>query len=70
MGWASGSELMGNVLDVTLRHIPNKKQYLVVKKLCEVFQAQDCDTLEELAADYPLVGRALRAIDPDLYADD
>jgi hypothetical protein len=70
MGWASGSELMGNVLNVTLKHIPAKKRYAVVKKLCEVFQAQDCDTLDELSDRYPLVAKALRAIDPEMYEDD
>lgn len=70
MGWASGSELMSEVLAATLPHIPKKKRKAVVAKLVEAFQAQDCDTLEECADEFPIVLTVLREIDPDLYEDD
>ncbi len=67
MGWCSGSEILGDVLAATLSYIPKNKQEEVVAELIGVFEGHDCDTIYELADDYPLVGKIMKELHPDYY---
>lgn len=48
MGWASGSELLDDIARVVMPKIPKKDRPSVAKELIEIFEARDCDTLDEV----------------------
>lgn len=48
MGWASGSELMSEIVEALSKEIDDKQtRKRVYKKLILVFENHDCDTLDE-----------------------
>lgn len=70
MGWASGSQLLSAVLDATLKHIPKNKRTKAVKDLVEAFEEHDCDTIEEVWDDHPIVKKVCLEMHPDRYEMD
>lgn len=48
MGWASGSEIAGDVWDLFKKHVPKDKKKKVAKKLVHIFEMHDCDTICEV----------------------
>lgn len=47
MGWASGSQLAEEIWEVVGKHIPSKNKKQVAKKLIDLFEDSDCDTIDE-----------------------
>lgn len=47
MGWASGSSLAADIWSLVRRHIPKEKRPRVAKNLIDLFESEDCDTMEE-----------------------
>ena len=47
MGWASGSHILDAVADTVLDYIPKKHRKYVAEVLIEIFQEEDCDTIDE-----------------------
>lgn len=47
MGWASGSEIAESVWLEVVDYIPADKRRGVAKRLVNVFEAYDCDTMSE-----------------------
>jgi hypothetical protein len=57
MGWASGSEIAESIWDAVKKSIPKKDQKKVAKKIIEIFENNDCDTIEEAEELYQAAGR-------------
>lgn len=70
MGWSSGSELLGGVLELTEKYIPKKHKKEVVKNLIDLFEDQDCDTICEVFDDYPIVEEVYREMHPEEFEDE
>lgn len=47
MGWASGSGIAQNVWDEVKKYIPKDKQKTVAKSIIDIFEQEDCDTMQE-----------------------
>ncbi len=47
MGWCSGSKVAADVWEAVREHIPKRKRKKVALEIIDIFQAQDCDTIEE-----------------------
>jgi hypothetical protein len=48
MGWASGSRLCSEVIDIVRRHVPEWwMRVRIYKELIVAFEGEDCDTLFE-----------------------
>jgi len=47
MGWASGSAIAETVWDAVRKHIPKDKRQKVAREIVEVFESEDCDTMDE-----------------------
>jgi len=70
MGWASGSELLSEVWEITRPYIPKEKRVGIMLKLMDKFEDHDCDTLDEVERDdWPEVEEALRKKYPDEDGD-
>jgi hypothetical protein len=60
MGWATGSEIMSEIIDETKSAIRDKKKRKAYyKHLIHVFQMHDCDTLDDCRDDDSLFSEAL-----------
>lgn len=59
MGWGSGSELLGEVLDIIEPHVTGRVEEAVYVKLIDAFWNHDADTLDELVGRSPVLDRAL-----------
>lgn len=47
MGWSSGSELAEDIWNTISNHISKDNQEKVARKLIELFENYDCDTIDE-----------------------
>lgn len=47
MGWASGSELAEDLWNTIERYIPTQQKKRVATKIIDLFEMQDCDTIDE-----------------------
>lgn len=47
MGWASGSGIAESVWDAVKKFIPKDKQREVASHLIDIFESEDCDTMQE-----------------------
>lgn len=47
MGWASGSMLADSVWSMFRKHVPAKNRKAVAKRLVDLFEGEDCDTMDE-----------------------
>lgn len=47
MGWASGSQLAGEVWDIVRPYIQTEHKRTVAQELIKAFEDHDCDTLDE-----------------------
>jgi len=60
MGWASGSQLMSEIIDECKSAIkPKKARKAFYKQMIHLFEQHDCDTLDECRDDDPLFAEAL-----------
>jgi len=48
MGWSSGSKICEEIWELIKYHIPDYRKTEVVEGLCDIFEEEDCDTLEEI----------------------
>lgn len=62
MGWATGSEIFENVLEIVEPYLGDSKEE-VVRELIELFEDYDCDTLGEVSD--PVVQQVLCELYPD-----
>lgn len=62
MGWASGSALLGEVIEAVIDYVPADKQKDVIRKLIKSFEDRDCDTLSELEGYWPAYDAVLLEI--------
>ncbi len=47
MGWAGGSELADEIWGMFRKHVPANQRKRLAKKLVDIFEGQDCDTMDE-----------------------
>jgi hypothetical protein len=60
MGWASGSSLAEDVLKVVSPHIERRSDFkAVAKRILDLFEGHDCDTLDELRGQWAEVDELL-----------
>jgi hypothetical protein len=66
MGWASGSELFGEIIGVLKKELPDdKRRERVYKRLIVAFQNHDWDTESECMGDDPVYDALLKKMHPD-----
>lgn len=47
MGWASGSGIAEDVWEAVKKYIPKEDLKKVAGRLIDIFEAEDCDTMQE-----------------------
>ncbi len=47
MGWASGSELAEDVWEAVGKHLPKNRRQEIARRIVDLFERHDCDTLDE-----------------------
>jgi len=47
MGWASGSGLAEGVWKCVRRYVPKENRPTVAKAIVDLFEGEDCDTMDE-----------------------
>ena len=47
MGWAGGSILAEEIWKVVSKEIPKKAHKKIARKLIDLFESEDCDTIDE-----------------------
>lgn len=47
MGWAGGSGIASDVWDLVRKYVPDNQRKTVALKLIDVFEDNDCDTMNE-----------------------
>ena len=50
MGWASGSEMADDLWNALRKHIDPKQLKKCARKVIDIFEQQDCDTMSECGA--------------------
>jgi hypothetical protein len=69
MGWASGSELLGDVVLSTQKVVPKRFRKELYKLFINHFEQFDCDTIDECKGLDPLFDEALKELYPDWEND-
>ncbi len=49
MGWSGGSEMAEDIWNMFRKYVPEKSRKRCAKKLVDIFETQDCDTMDEAA---------------------
>lgn len=49
MGWASGSGLCADIVKQARKHVPESARPAFYKALIDIFESEDCDTLQEVS---------------------
>ena len=49
MGWCSGSDLADRIWSLVKDHIPKEAQPKIALRIIEIFEGEDCDTMQETA---------------------
>ena len=75
MGWSSGSEICGKVLDKVIPvfdhyNVNYNYEVAIVAEIIKIFENADCDTMGELEGDNEVINDALKALHPDWYKED
>ena len=71
MGWAGGSEILEEVLSLTIKFIPKNKRKKVCEKLIETFEGHDCDTIQEcFDKRWPELEEVYREMYPQYFEED
>lgn len=47
MGWASGSSIAESVWNAVKKYIPKPDQKQVAQSMIDIFESEDCDTMQE-----------------------
>lgn len=62
MGWASGSELLGEVVGAIQSNVPDKKaRKKIYERVLSAFESHDCDTTEECYGSDPVFDEVLNS---------
>ena len=60
MGWSDGSTLMSALINSLVEvHVPFEQRTKIYSNMIEVFQHEDCDTLEECLDEDPAFDKAM-----------
>lgn len=60
MGWASGSELLGEVIGAVMANVPDKKaRARIYERVLSAFESHDCGTTEECIGTDPVFDKIL-----------
>ena len=70
MGWASGSELLGDVILSTQKVVPKRHRKELYKLFINHFEQFDCDTIGECTGLDPLFDQALKELYPDWFEEE
>lgn len=71
MGWASGSRLFSEVIDVVKRYVPDEDDRIdIYKGLIDAFGESDWDTQDECVGEDSAYDAALRELHPEWYEED
>jgi hypothetical protein len=65
MGWASGSEVMLNIIETAKKYVPAKVRKAFYIEIIKALESQDWDTQNEAEGEDPLYDQALRELYPD-----
>lgn len=63
MGWASGSKILEDVAKTVMPLVEPKKRARLAKKLIDIFQDSDCDTICDV--DQPDIRKAYEKMYPE-----
>jgi hypothetical protein len=47
MGWAGGSIIAERIWDMVRPHIPEKERETIARKFIDIFEQEDCDSMDE-----------------------
>lgn len=72
MSWSSGTRVMGEIIDALNEtdDLSEAMKIVVYMQLIPVFEANDCDTLDECKDDDYCFGEAWRALYPEEEIED
>lgn len=74
MGWAGGSSMLYELLDIIHKHLPEKpkKRRKVMEDLIDLFEQEDCDTIPEAFDDdrWPELEAVYRDLHPEEFEDE
>lgn len=71
MGWASGSRLFSEVIDVIKKAVPDEDERIdIYMGLIDAFEDADWDTQDECMGQDPAYDAALKELHPEWYDDD
>ncbi len=70
MGWASGSELLGDVILSTQKVVPKRHRKELYKLFINHFEQFDCDTICECEGLDPEFDKALKELYRDWYEEE
>lgn len=59
MGWSGGSGLLGDCWKQVRKFVPEKDRTKLLAKLIELFENEDCDTMDEIENLFPEAKKAL-----------
>ena len=65
MGWASGSELLGDIVLSTQKAVPKKYRKELYKLFINHFEQHDCDTVCECKGLDPEFDKAIKELYPE-----
>lgn len=70
MGWASGSRVFGEIIEILRDNVPEDKiRKDIYSKLIDVFCEMDCDTLDECVGDDDAYDEAYFEVFPEREED-
>lgn len=68
MGWASGSRLFSEVIDVIKKYVPDEDERVdIYKGLIDAFEEADWDTQDECMGEDAAYDTALKELHPEWY---
>ena len=70
MGWSGGADLLASVLQITLPLMPRNARQSVTDRLIECFEDEDCDTIHEIADEFPEVRKNIDERFPPVLEDE
>lgn len=68
MGWASGSELFGVIIDQAIKFVPRDQRREFYKPIYEAFRDRDWDTVDECLDDPEFIA-AVMDVEPNYFDD-
>lgn len=70
MGWASGSSLMGDIIEVISNEVPKgSTRFRIYTKIIKAMEVHDWDTQDECVGVDPEFDEALKKLHPTWFGD-